>query len=426
MHHYRSFVFSCLAMIALAVLGAQAFAGSTAVGSCAAAGTHYSTIQAAVTAAEALTGPNTVRVCPGNYPEQVVINNPSAALFTLTGVQSTAPPPTQDAAVILPPVTGAVQNTTDTFDSHPIAAQLLVLNPSGPVSILNLTVDGFGNQVAGCLDFMGILYQNASGTVNHVAARNQVPGDILNGCQSGQGIWVETSSVANVIVENSSVHNYNKNGIVGRRAGTHLTVTGNYVQGSGIVPGSAAQNGIELAFGATGTVQKNTVIDNLYNDPTSFTASDILLFDAAESSGITVSNNILGNSQTPIGIFTTVPGVTGDSVSVTLNKIFGTGAFDAIDVCTNLNTVKSNTIFNSAESGVHFDSSCGGSVNNTATGNTILESACAGILNDGGVNTTSPNTFFTVPFPVTNSIGSCTIPEFGGAAPTKARGKVRP
>ena len=47
--------------------------------------------------------------------------------------------------------------------------------------------------------------------------------------------------------------------------------------------------------------------------------------------------------------------------------------------------------------------------NNTATGNTILESACAGILNDSGTtsNTTTPDTYYTVPFQVASSTGSC-------------------
>jgi hypothetical protein len=95
---------------------------------------------------------------------------------------------------------------------------------------------------------MGILFQNASGTVNHVAVRNQVTGDTVNGCQAGKGIYVESSTgTSTVTVENSSVHNYSKNGITGRYPGTTLTATGNYVQGSGVQPAGDAQNGIEIA-----------------------------------------------------------------------------------------------------------------------------------------------------------------------------------
>jgi parallel beta-helix repeat protein len=83
--------------------------------------------------------------------------------------------------------------------------------------------------------------------------------------------------------------------------------------------------------------------------------------------------------------------------------------FDGIDVCSNNNTVTSNTIFNSTESGIHLDASCGttGS-NNSVKGNTILESACAGILQDPGTtNTIGTNTYYTVP---TLVAASCPAP----------------
>ncbi len=107
----------------------------------------------------------------------------------------------------------------------------------------------------------------------------------------------------------------------------------------------------------------------------------------------------------------------GDGVSVTGNKIFGTKTYDAIDLCTNGNTVTSNTIFNSAESAVHLDASCGSGGlttgdNNKVTTNTVVESSCAGILIDGGTTgeTTTPNTYYTVPFKFTSSTAKCTIP----------------
>jgi hypothetical protein len=429
MHAARIFTFACLAVLALGAFGGQAFAGNVAVGLCAAQGTHYLTIQAAVTAVEAQTAPNVVRVCPGTYHEQIVITAP----LILEGIQSATPAPLQDAVVILPPSGGAVQNTTDvcTYPNYcsngfPIAAQILVENTTG-VTISNLTVDGTGNGLSsGCsVNLDGILFQNASGTVGHVAVRNQLLNDVLTGCQTGDGIYVESSSgTSSVSVTASSVHNYNKNGITGRYAGTTLTATGNYVQGQGTlqVP-LAAANGIELAFGAAGTINSNTVIDNVYGDPTSATAADILLFDTEEDVGIEVNSNTLGNSQVPIGLYTDTAGTYGDGVFVESNRIFGTGAYDAIDVCTNGNIVKSNTIYNSAESGVHLDASCGGGTGETVTNNIIVESACAGILEDSGASgTTTPNTNWTVPFPVATSTSACTIPEFGGAA--SIRGKA--
>jgi hypothetical protein len=262
--------------------------------------------------------------------------------------------------------------------------------------------------------------------VNHVAVRNEVPNDTPTGIQSGQGIMVETttSAIATLTVQNSSVHNYNKNGIVARYGGATLNATGNYVQGYGPT-GVIGQNGIELAFeGAGGIIKNNTVIDNFYI-PTDSSSSDILLFDAKENGSIVVSGNIAGNSNIAIALVTT--GGFGDGVSVTGNRILGTSTFDGIDVCTNTNTITGNFIFNSAQSGVHLDASCPGTGNgNTVTGNTIVESACAGILADAGTsgNIILPNTYYTVPFTTTSSTASCPVP--AGPARAKTQNKFKP
>jgi len=403
--HIRSVTVARLAFLLLVALSGQAFSVIVAVGGCTGL-TNYATIQQAV---NAVPPGSTIRICSGSYREQVVISQQ----VTIQGVANSF----NDAVVILPPATGLVQNATDVSTGDPIAAQVLVENTAGPVSISNLTVDGTGNGIGGCAPvLMGVLFQNASGTLNHIAVRNETLGSGLGGCQSGQGIYVETSAglTSTVNVQNSSVHLYNKNGISGRYAGTTLNVTGSYIQGSGVVPvPGAAQNGIELVSGATGKITTSTVIDNIYGDPTVADSTDILLYDAAENSGISVANNILGNSQIPVALFTTAPGTTGDGVRVTGNKIFGTATADAIDVCTNGNTITGNMIFNSAEAGIHLDASCGGTGNNnTVTSNTILESACMGIFTDPGItgNTTAPNTYYTVPLTVFTNTSRCTIP----------------
>jgi len=417
----RSSTFLCLAVVAFVAVSGQAFSATVTVGSCTSP-VKFATIQQAVNASPAGT---VIKVCPGNYPEQVVI----AKDLTLEGIVYE----TEDAVVILPPAGGLVANVTDVDSGDPVAAQLVVQN-AGSVSISNLTVDGTGNGLACGPDVRGILFQSSSGTVNHVAVRNQVPNGIPNGCQVGESIWVETASghSSTLTIEHSSVHNYNKNGITGNDAGTSLTLAGNYVQGAGVVAkGGAAQNGIQLGFGATGTIMDNIVIDNIYDDPTVAASADILLYDAAENSNITVSGNVAGNSQLPIALYTDKVGVYGDGVSVTGNRAFGASTYDGIDVCTNGNTVKGNTVVNSAESGIHLDASCGSTGdNNTVTGNVILESACAGILDDtngSGGNTITNDIYFTVPFTLTSSTSKCTVAA-GTAmlATAKATPKVSP
>jgi hypothetical protein len=266
--------------------------------------------------------------------------------------------------------------------------------------------------------------------------RNQlVDGNAISGCQTGLGIDVETAAgfTSKVTVESSSVHNYNKNGITASDPGTTLVASNNYVQGAGAVPGVAAQNGIQLGPEAKGTIKDCTVIDNLYTDP-SVEATDILLYDTPSGSGVLVNENTVGNSQIPIALYT--DSGDGNSVSVTGNKIFGTSTYDAIDVCTNGNTITGNTIVNSANSAIHFDSTCGGSgENNYANANTIVESECAGILDDwsntAGNYDDNPESYFTVPYPLIGSTASC--PFVAGedavraqAAKARVRGKFSP
>ena len=409
----RASLMFTLPMMAMCLSSALAHASIVGVGGC----TSYVNFTTISQAIAAVPPGSTIMVCPGNYYEQLLITK----RLTLEGVVSG----NENAAVIYPPAAGLVTNTSDARGA--VAAQILVQGVAGPVKITNLTVDGTGNNYTSG-DIRGILYQDASGTVLHVAARNQIPGGTLNGDQSGQGIMVETtsSSSAALTVEDSSVHNYNKNGIVARYAGASLTATGNFVQGAGSVSGSAAQNGIEIAFsGATGSVKSNTVIDNVYYDPSTASSAGILLYDAKEDGSIQVSGNTVGNTQEGIQIFTDSPGTYGDGVSVSTNKIFGTSSFDAIDVCSSNNIINSNTIVNAAESGVHFDSSCGAGNANSASSNTFIESACAGYLVDSGTSNPSPvGTYLDVPFAVASSTAGCSIPQAQAHARTGS--KIRP
>ncbi len=327
--------------------------------------------------------------------EQLSINKN----LTFVGVASG----TADGVVILSPVAGLAANTNSLATGNPIAAHVWVLGPA-TVNFNNLIVDSLGNGQSGCgaPDVIGILYQNASGTLNHIATRNQWIGtsesDIgSNGCQNGLGIFVQSgnSGTSTVTVENSSVHDYQKNGITGNEVGTTITVLNNDVVGQGATNG-AAENGVQIGFGAVGTVSGNLVIDDVWapdtiTDPGD-AAAGILLYDTSGSP--VVKNNTVGNTQYGIAVVTDISGQLGNT-SITGNKVFGTRIFDGIDVCSNSNVVQSNTIMNSSESAIHMDAGCGSTGNgNTVSSNTMIE-ACVGILEDAGAaNTIGTNTYF--------------------------------
>ncbi len=375
------------------------WAATVVVGHCKSGLASYSTIQGAV---NGVPSGSTIYVCPAKYPEQVEI---TAKKLALIGVQSG----TQDAAVVIPPAGGLVANATSLATGNPIAAQIWVhdVDPAlGLVNISNLTLDGAGNGIAACSpNPMGFLYQNASGTIAHVVARNQSPEPYSQwgGCQTGLGIFVQSGGgqSSTVTVSGSTVHNYAKNGITGNEIGTTLYATGNSVLGVGPTTG-AAQNGIQIGFGATGKMTGNSVADDVWSpdnigDPGD-AAAGLLVYAAAH---VTMSGNNVANTQFGIAIASDsssqqASGGGGANI-VTSNKVSGTRIFDGIDVCTDTNTVKTNTINSSDEAGVHIDSTCGvTNTGNIVTGNTINE-ACAGLLvGTSPGNTTSPDTYFNV------------------------------
>jgi hypothetical protein len=357
---------------ALFVFGVpRIWAQTVTVGGCA-TGTTYQTVQAAIDAA--LPG-WTVEICPGNYPEQLTITKS----LTLRGIISN----TARAVVITSPSSGLVANATALTNGSSIAAQILVQNSTG-VHIQNVAVDGGKNGLTSCaLVLIGIYYQNASGTINRVATRNQTLETPLGGCQSGIGVFAESNDVgqAVVTVQNSTMRSYQKGGVVGNGTGTTMTIRTNTVAGQGPTTG-AAENGIQIGYGATGEITNNSVIDHVYL-PGTASSTGILVIS---SRGVRVLLNTIGTAQGGIVVFGDPNfGPAGDAI-ITRNVIFGAENIDGIELCGDNNTVLLNRINNSFEAGVHLDSSCNSSGNNNTIGQNSINEACAGILQ--GTSTT--------------------------------------
>jgi parallel beta-helix repeat protein len=379
-------VVACFAPLLLSAATVVVYPANTAA--CVNGFITYTSIQAAVNAVTLIPG-STVKVCPGSYQEQVNITSK----LTLTGI------PGLGAAVILPPASGLVQNGSDIF-GNPVAAQIFVASPGSgnPVTIEHLTVDGAGNLISGCVltTMEGIYFQNTYGTISNNTVRNQYQTDYTDygGCQNGLAINVESLTASSVVtVSNNSVRSYQKNGITATgaatgagSAGPDVTISGNRIVGLAATAlnwplSGAAENGVQVGFGANGKVTGNTVNDNIWGQDvfgdTGDAASGILIY---ASPNIMVTSNYVGSAQFGIVPVSDPNYGPADNTTITGNNLSGTQLYDAIDVCSNGNTVKSNLIYGSGESGVHVDDSCGGTGNNnTVEGNTINE-ACAGIL----------------------------------------------
>jgi nitrous oxidase accessory protein NosD len=295
-----------------------------------------------------------IRVCKGTYVEQVTINKP---------VEIEA-----DSGAVLMPST-MQPNAASLVDAAPLATAILVTEANG-VTIRGLVVDGRNADITACSPILfGVIYQNSSGSIERVTVRNF---RLLNlpGCQSGLGIFVQSGGgqMSQVTIARSTIHDFQKNGITANEVGTHVELNENVVTGIGPTTG-AAQNGIQIGFGAGGSITGNTVTNNVWSPCTAVStcqaaATNILV---TQSDGVTVTGNTAGINN--VGIF-----IDGNQATVAGNETFLSLVFDGIRLTGNQALVRTNQVFNGSESGIFV-----GGNNNVVERNTITEAAI-GIL----------------------------------------------
>jgi hypothetical protein len=319
-------------------------------------GLQFAKIQDAVNAASP---GDTIQICPGIYAEQVTVSKP----LQLIG---------NNGAILRP--SGAAANTTGLASGQSIAAILLIEDTTG-VTVRNLTVDGSDADINACSpDLVGVFFRNASGQVSRIAVRNAKLSSSLNGCQSGSAILVQSgggqTSVVNI--DDSSIHDYQKNGITANEIGTQVTIEGNFVTGLGPTTG-AAQNGIQIGFGAAGTIRHNTVANHIWSPCVSLescdtTADNILVF---QSDGVTVNTNVMGVAQTGVAIV-------GNNAKVFDNQIYDSQIFDGIELIGNGNTAERNAISHSDQAGAFVAG------NSNVVRDNVINEAAFGILKIAG------------------------------------------
>jgi hypothetical protein len=312
-----------------------------------------------------------IHICKGTYAEQVTIRKPLDI-------------DADNGAVLMPSAMQA--NTKSLFDAAPIASALLVADTTG-VSISGLIVDGANNGISQCApDLIGISFQNASGQLDRMAVRNFKLAVSLNGCQSGTGIFVQSGNGGTSTVEigHCTVHDFQKNGITADEKGTVTIIRRNVVTGLGPTTG-AAQNGVQIGFGAAGSIADNVVTNNVWAPCTAIAtcatiATNVLV---TQSDGVEVSGNTAGIAQ--VNIF-----VHGNNAATERNETFATAVFDGIRIQGDQSRVRQNRVFNGAESGIFLSGN-----NNVVVDNVITEAA-VGVLKESGSsgNIIAGNRFF--------------------------------
>src|SRR5579863_209160 len=275
--------------------------------SCATAG--YSTIQSALDAA---TPGTTVQVCAGTYAEQVSVG---VSGITINGAGA--------GNTIVNPSSATPTTVTDLDTSATIVPIIDVTGQTG-VTIRNITVEGSGLSAnfTGCSDnFVGVLYQNATGTVEDTTVDGVELPPSLFGCQDGLGIFAQSSSSStSLTLTHSTVTSYDKAGVVCVDNSTTCDVTHNTITGAG--PSTTGQNGVQIGPGAPGSVvDHNTISGNDYTGTTNSTepqadyAAGILLYGATGTVG--VNQNTLVNNQIGVETVATNATINQNSLSQT-------------------------------------------------------------------------------------------------------------
>ncbi len=317
---------------------------------------EYSTIQAAVNAAR----PNdTIKVDPGTYQEQVTINKDGIKLEG-SGQDSTfiEAPAVLTGFHAVVEVSGA-QNVT--LDGFTIEGPASTANSGG--SLYGIRIDGGGS---------------ATITRNHITKIEDTPFD---GVQEGIAIDVGRASegqTGSATISDNTIDNYQKGGIVVSNAGSSAEIDHNVVVGAGPTP-LIAQNGIEIADGATADVSHNDISGNVYT-PQTAASTGILLYSPGT---VTLDHNTLSNND--VGIYSY--GATGPDIDH--NQVTGS-TFDGIILDTTTgaqvshnttddNGFGDNTGNPTGDGGIALFNSPGG----VSTGNTIDHNESSGNKGDG-------------------------------------------
>lgn len=304
----------------------------------------YQRIQDAVNAA---TAGDTINVCPGTYPEQVVIETLAKSNLTLRSTSYRAaiiqaPPVMMDPGDIVR-VRGARNVTIRDFK---ITGPLPDEQICSPFARTGIRVGGGGSA----------LILN-----NHITEiRSASPA--LRYCQNGIGILVGRafeSEVGQAVILNNLIDKYQKGGIVVSNVGSSAEIAANRINGAGPTD-VIAQNGIQISAGATAQVRLNQVSNHLFSPRTAVSTGLVLVAPGAVNTSLNfVSSNDVGvYSQGVAGSTFSRDRVTGStfdgfalitSSSNTLddnesndNSGPGIGLYDAQDNTLNKNEVRNN------------------------------------------------------------------------------------
>ena len=250
--------FTAIALMAPAIASAAKplWVSKSAIGtdsSCASPG--YNTVQAALDAAP--TGAK-VYVCVGTYEEQVEVVKP---------VYIGRAPNTGSVTLQLPSTPAASQTSCDTAEGLEAGqTDEVSICTTGKVTLYGLDINAVA-PIETCGGGLNAI--NVAGGADLTALDDLVVGAssslaAFKGCQHGISVNVgshKANEVGHAKLENDVLSGYEKNGPTATNPGSTLVVKDSRITGEGPSP-YIAQNGIEVAYGAKGTIAESTVSGN--------------------------------------------------------------------------------------------------------------------------------------------------------------------
>jgi hypothetical protein len=281
---------------------------------------RYSTVQSAVTAAEAAkaAGAPTIEICPGTYQEQVTITKslvithaPRSGRVTIEGLAS-------------PVGSTTTCQATDTSSQVPQSVvEICGATPGVQVSISRVTVEGDWPANVCNDNLYGILVEGGAALYLSKSVVEDIGADPLTsagGCQGGVGVeagYSNTNQIGHVLLDYVTVRGYQKNGITADGAGSNAFVAHSTVTGAGATP-YIAQNGIQISTGAHGLVVDSTISGNNYTGTGEASSTGVLIYGGGAScsggdpqSGLVrntgISGNTLVNNDIGIALFNLNP-----------------------------------------------------------------------------------------------------------------------
>ncbi len=227
-----------------------------------------------------------VNVLAGTYTEQLNIDKSLTLAGAGTATTTIKAPPAASRT------TYTIPESTATWDPIVFArgTGAGVIN----VSISGFTIDGQNNYGASGTRYVGVLYRNVKpGTIS-----SNVVKDLGHDGTQTFGILVYGDS--DVTISSNNVSNYGRGGIgangdAGANPDPTATIQGNTVTGPGATaPQTWASNGIQIGWGATGSIVNNEVTGNGWPG-TAWTGTGIIVVDS--NNVIVQGNNVHDNES---------------------------------------------------------------------------------------------------------------------------------